>query len=267
METLSNREKEFIQIAAKFLENPGFLIRAANAMGKPLELMQKSLPKPLRQAISQTAEKALHKTLEISISTLSQELEQTFPKQPLVEGQKHTLAAAATGAVGGLFGPLALAIELPITTGIIFRSIANIAQSFGEDLSDPEVRMQCLQVFAMGSPQTNADDAMNSAYFSQRLAFNAYLKNLSEKGSATLLSRLISRVASRYELVVTEKFMAGAIPVIGAAGGAAINSAFANYFNHTGYYHFGLRRLERKYGQDLIQKIYLEALEREGRKV
>lgn len=260
METLTAREKEFIQIAANFLENPGFLIRATNALGKPLELLQRSLPTPFQKAISQAAEKALSKTLEISISTLPSETDHTFPKQPLLEGQKHTFIAAATGAVGGLFGPLSLAIELPITTGVIFRSIANIAQSFGEDLTDPEVRMQCLQVFAMGSPQSSADDAMNSAYFSQRLAFNAYLKRLQEKGGASLLSRLIARVASRYELVVTEKFMAGAIPLIGAAGGAAINSAFANYFNHTGYYHFGLRRLERKYGTELIQKVYLEAI-------
>lgn len=260
METLSNREKEFICSAAKFLENPGFLVQIANAVGKPLELMQKTLPTAVQQKLSQATEKALHKTLELSISTLSTDLRQSLPKQPLLQGKKHMLAAAVTGAISGFFGPMALVIELPITTGIMFRSIANIAQSFGEDLLDPDVRIECLQVFAMGSPQSSADDAMRSAYFSQRLAFNAFLKNATEKGATSVLSSLITRVASRYELVVAEKLMAEVVPIIGAAGGAAINSAFTNYFNSTAYYHFGLRRLERKYGMEAVQKIYLESI-------
>jgi hypothetical protein len=260
MSELSSREKEFIRSAAQFLENPSFMVQAANALGKPLELAQRTLPKSVQQMISQATEKALHKTLDISISTISSELKQTLPRRPLMQGKKHTFAAAVSGAVGGFFGPLALTVELPITTGIMFRSIATIAQSFGEDLSAEHVRLECLQVFSMGSPQTHADDAMKSAYFSQRLAFNSFLKNFAEKGSASILSRLITRIAPRFELVVAEKILAEAMPVIGAAGGALINTAFTNYFNSTAYYHFGLRRLERKYGADLVQKTYLESL-------
>lgn len=257
MANLSDREIEFIQTAARFLENPGFLIRAANALGKPLELMQKSLPAVVQKGISSAAENALQKTLDISIATLPPE---KMPKLPLEQGKKHAVATAVTGAIGGFFGPFALAIELPVTTGIIFRSIATIAQSFGEDLSDPHVRMECLQVFAMGSPQSSGDDAMNSSYFSQRLAFNSFLKKASESGAAALLTRFLARIASRYEIVVAEKIMAEALPVLGAAGGAAINVAFTNFFNETAYYHFGLRHLEKKYGVDQIQKVYLESL-------
>lgn len=260
MNEISEREKEFIRDAARFLENPGFLIYAANALGKPLELVQKSLPKVIQDKVSSTVEKALHKTLNISISTLSKSELEKFPKEPLLQGKKHTVAAAVTGAVGGFFGAAALAIELPITTGIMFRSIANIAQSFGEDLSDQSVRMECLHVFAMGSPQSVADDAMNSSYFAQRLALNSFLKNATDKGAASLMSRFIARIASRYESVVAEKIIAEGLPIIGAAGGALINSAFTNYFNKTAYYHFGLRHLEKKYSPEDIQKIYLESL-------
>lgn len=257
METLSEHEKEFILAAARFLENPGFLIKAANVLGKPLEAVQKKLPESLQKKVSAAAENALSKTLDISISTLSPD---SLSEPPLQLGKKHAFATGFTGAIGGFFGPLALAMELPLTTGIIFRSIASIAQSFGEDLSDPHVRLECLQVFAMGSPQNTLDDAMNSSYFSQRLAFNAFLKNASESGMASLLARFITRVAARYEVVVAEKIMAEAIPIIGAAGGAAINVAFTNFFNNTAYYHFGLRRLERKYGTQTIQEIYLDTL-------
>lgn len=260
MENLSRREILFIQTAAEFLERPGFLIRAANAVGKPLELAQKALPKGVQEKIAAAVEKSLHKTLDISISTLPLEEKQELPKRPRTQGKGHAAATAFTGAIGGFFGPLALAVELPITTAIMFRSIANIARSFGEDLNHPEVRMECLQIFAMGSQQTSADDAMKSAYLSQRIAFNSFISSTTEKGAASLLNRLVARVASKYEVVVAEKFVVESLPFLGAAGGAVINTAFTHYFNETAYYHFGLRYLERKYGVEVVQNIYLEKI-------
>lgn len=260
MDSFSPREIEFIQTAAAHLERPGFLIRAANAVGKPLELAQKTLPKAVQEKISMAVEKSLKKTLDISISTLAPTEKQNLPHRPLTQGKTHTLATAMTGAVGGFLGPLALAVELPLTTGIMFRSIANIARSFGEDLNDTEVRMECLNIFAMGSQHSSADDAMKSSYLSQRIAFNSFIRNTTEKGAAAILARLITRVAARYEVVVTEKFVAGSVPFLGAAGGALINTAFTNYFNDTAYYHFGIRYLEKKYGAEVVQQIYLERL-------
>ena len=81
-----------------------------------------------------------------------------------------------------------------------------------------------------------------------------------EKGSAPVLIRLLGTIASRFEVVVAEKILAEAIPVIGAAGGAAINTAFTDYFNRTAYYHFGLRFLEKKHGPQTIEQIYSEAM-------
>ncbi len=258
MDNLSRREIEFIESAAEFLERPGFLIRVANAAGKPLELAQKALPQRVQEKISAAVQMSLRKTLDISISTLPPVEREELPRRPLSQGKGHAAVTAVTGAIGGFFGPLALAVELPVTTGIMFRSIANIARSFGEDLNDPNVRMECLQIFAMGSQQSAADDAMKSAYISQRIAFNSFIKNTSEKGAASLLARLVASVASKYEIVVAEKFVIESLPFLGAVGGAFINTAFTNYFNETAYYHFGLRYLERKYGIENVQNIYLE---------
>ena len=41
-------------------------------------------------------------------------------------------------------------VELPLSTTIMLRSIARIAQSEGEDLEDPATALACLQVFALG---------------------------------------------------------------------------------------------------------------------
>src|SRR6185312_10312658 len=72
-----------------------------------------------------------------------------------------------SGAVGGSFALAALPIELPISTVIMLRSIGDIARAEGEDLSDPETTLSCLQVFALGGLEGKAD-AANSGYFAAR---------------------------------------------------------------------------------------------------
>ena len=272
---LTSQEIQFIQNAAKFLENPGFLIQTANAIGKPLELAQKRLPEKIRNKISVVSQQALTKAMDISISTLNSEPSKISWDQLTNKSHLHSAASAVTGAISGFFGPMTLALELPITTGIMFRSIANIAQSFGEDLAAPETRLQCLQVFAMGSATSVKDDEMNSAYFAHRMAFNSMIKNASmflakhttkealfaiERGTAPLLVRLLGSIAARFELVVAEKILAESVPILGALGGAAINTAFTDYFNRTAYFHFGLRYLEKKHGLKKIESIYLAAM-------
>ena len=54
------------------------------------------------------------------------------------------------GSAGGAFGLAALPFELPVSTIIMLRSIADIARSEGEDLSDPDTALSCVQVFALG---------------------------------------------------------------------------------------------------------------------
>ena len=64
-----------------------------------------------------------------------------------------------SGAVGGSFGLAALAIELPISTIIMLRSIGDVARSEGEDLTSSETALACLQVFALGGLKGEADAA------------------------------------------------------------------------------------------------------------
>ena len=50
--------------------------------------------------------------------------------------------------------------------------------------------------------------------------------------------------------------MAVGMEVIGALGGAAVNYAFLEHFQDVARGHFTVRRLERVYGKDFIQKEY-----------
>jgi hypothetical protein len=46
------------------------------------------------------------------------------------------------------------------------------------------------------------------------------------------------------------------LPLIGAAGGALINTLFIDHFQSVARGHFTVRRLERKYGHEIIKREY-----------
>jgi hypothetical protein len=62
-----------------------------------------------------------------------------------------------------------------------------------------------------------------------------------------------------FGLVVSERFAASALPVLGAFGGATVNFVFMNHFQRVAHGHFTIRRLERAYGPTVVRRHY-EAL-------
>ena len=56
-----------------------------------------------------------------------------------------------------------------------------------------------------------------------------------------------------------EKAAAQAVPAIGAAGGAIINTLFIDHFQDMARGHFIIRRLERKYGKEAVEATYKRA--------
>lgn len=268
------KEVQFIKQAAQYLEQPSFIVRVTNALGKPLEAGMNLLPEKAQKSISAATKASLEKALAISIRTIPYSKGGTFStgrENSFWTDWVHTIATSATGAAGGFFGLAALPVELPASTMIMLRSIASIADDYGHDLEDVKVRLECLMVFAMGSP-AETDDEMESVYFTSRVAMARILdeaakwlvkksseevaKAISEK-SAPIVIRFIASVAARFEVVVTEKVLAQAIPIIGAVSGAVINGAFTDHFNAVAKYHFGLRALENQYGAEVVKQIYL----------
>jgi hypothetical protein len=175
----------------------------------------------------------------------------------------HKIAVTATGAGGGAFGLPALVIELPVSTTIMLRSIADIARSEGEDTRLPEPKLACLEVFALGG-RASKNVAVESGYFAVRAALAKAVSEAAEfiaergiaKEGAPVIVRLISQIAARFGVNVSEKAAAQAIPAVGAVGGALINLAFINYFQDMARGHFTVRRLERIYGTEVVQSEY-----------
>ena len=74
--------------------------------------------------------------------------------------------------------------------------------------------------------------------------------------SAPALMRFTAQIAARFGIVVSQKFAAQAVPVLGAFGGAAVNTAFMSHFQATARAHFTVRRLERTYGVAPVRTAY-----------
>jgi len=174
-------------------------------------------------------------------------------------------ASGLTGGVGGFLGLAALAIELPVTTTLILRSIAGIAARHGERFDQPEARLACVEVFAFGP---NGKDGVSgeASYLATRAILartvSEATQNLLQRGAATtsapVIVDLISSIGSRLGVVVSERVAAGAIPVVGALGGAAINLVFMQHFQRVARAHFAVRKLERIYGSQTIRERYHE---------
>jgi hypothetical protein len=225
-------------------------------VGKPIELIGHVLPEAASKAIAAATSKGLELALQVALRTMQ--------RTPQAGSQLlHKALAAASGAAGGAFGLATLPLELPVSTIIMLRSIADIARSEGEDLSDPEAALSCVEVFALGG-RAGSDDASESGYFAVRgmlaKTVTEAARFIAERGvireGAPVIVRFVTQVASRFGVVVTQKVAAQALPVLGALGGAAVNYAFLEHFQDVARGHFTVRRLERVYGKDRIRAEY-----------
>jgi hypothetical protein len=256
MADISREDLVALRSAVQALERPGLAARLTDMIGKPIELLGSTLPVSASKLITTSVSKALEMALQVAMLTLQ--------RKPQAGSQLlHKALATASGAAGGAFGLPTLPIELPVSTIIMLRSIADIARSEGEDLSDPETVLSCLEVFALGG-RTKSDDASESGYFALRSLLAKSISEAArhitnhgiiEKG-APVLVRFITQVAARFGIVVTEKVAAQSMPVIGALGGAAVNYIFIEHFQAVALGHFTVRRLERVYGKSVIQTEY-----------
>ena len=262
---LTPKETEDLRRAVACLEGASFAQRLTDAVGRPVGMLGRTMPRPARRMVAHASETALRGALKLALRTL----DLNAPAKPA--NRAHKLAAAASGAIGGALGLAALPMELPISTTILLRSIAEIAREEGEDLAAPEAAFACVEVFALGGQA--GETAFESGYFTVRAALAKSVSDsarfVASEGvaaqSAPVIARLISQIAARFGVVVSEKLVAQSAPVLGAIGGAAVNVAFADHFQNLARGHFIVRRLERKHGSSVVAFEYQRLRGEQGR--
>ncbi|AOX64155.1 MULTISPECIES: EcsC family protein [Stenotrophomonas] len=256
-----------LQRAVELLESPTLTAKMANLIGSPLEFAVKRLPDSVSRRIHGAVEAALFKSAQAALWSMD-----NTPGKA-ASTRWHKLAAATSGAVGGAFGFTTLFIELPVSTTIMMRSVADVARSEGFDLREMSTRHACLEVFALGG-NSGKDDASETGYYitrgftaevmrhlSAELAGRAVggspvMIGLTPKEAGKWLAKIVEKVAARFGVVVTEKFAAQAVPIVGAVAGATLNTMFTDYYQDVARGHFIVRRLERSYGYETVRAAY-----------
>jgi hypothetical protein len=257
---LTAQEMADLTLAKSLLECPSLTARLAAIIGEPIEKGFKQMPQDWAEKVQEATRIALSKALELAMVTLDRQQ----PRQ--ASEWFHKVLVGASGGAGGLFGLAALPIELPITTTLMLRSIADIARSEGFDMADLPVRLSCLEVFALGSRRTDGQESA-SDYWSVRSELEDVMVEASSylalrglvKKSAPAVVRLVGAVASRFGAVVAQQMAAKAIPMVSAATGTIINVMLINHFQEMARGHFIVKRLEAKYSFDGIRQIYQSA--------
>lgn len=254
---LSPEDREALRRAHRHLEHPSYAARLTSRLGRPIEKFFKTMPESWYEGFQNTARTGLQRTLEVAIFTLGDE------PRPLPKRRYHKALGVLSGAAAGMFGLPAVLAELPVTTGLMLRSIADIARGEGEDLRDPEARLACLEVFALGG-RSRDDDAADAGYYGMRLALAMHFTRVSEqvvsrgivRWNPPGLVRFIAEVAARFGVVVTEKAALQMVPLLGAGTGGLLNLIFMEHFQDIARAHFTMRRLERTYGAELMRTEY-----------
>ena len=255
----SKEDLEDLKHAKALLERPTFAARVSNLVGLPLERGFRLLPAGWSGSVQSAAQTALSKALDFAVSTLDERSART-PANLL-----HKISVAAAGALGGALGFPTLALELSLSTTIMLRSIADVARSEGEDIQRIDTKLSCLEVFGLVGSLRPENPAETGYYATRATLAGAVaeaakyitLQGLSEQGAPALV-RLIASIAARFGVVVSEKLAAQALPLVGAAGGAFINTIFIDHFQDAARGHFVVRRLERKYGREVVEALYEE---------
>ena len=255
--SLDDSERARLEEAVALLERPGLAARLAELMGRQIDIAGRALPESARAVVAQATMLALRAALRVAVRGMSVEAVPAATR-------RDRFLAAATGAAGGAFGLAALPIELPASTIVMLRAIAEIAREHGEDPRAPETALACLEVFALGGRAPGDPDSVNSSYFATRAmlarSISEATRYIVERGAidetAPFVARFLARVAARFGLVVTRKVAAQALPIIGAVGGAALNYAFIDHFQALARGHFTVRQLERRHGTALVRAEY-----------
>jgi len=256
MQQLIKKDLNDLKKAKNLLDKKSIAITVTNLFGSMVETIGHLLPMSYRESISKANLLAIEKSWDFTTSTM------TPSHTPSASESQHIFWVTVSGAVGGI-GILTLFLELPVTTVLMMRSVADIARDEGEDFNQFETKIASLEVFALGGDEVDAHTG-ETGYYAVRIALQKPLeessKYIAQKGMAGMGApfavQLAAKICAKYQTIIAAKTVSKLIPVIGAAAGAYINVIFINYFQDKARGHFIIRRLEKKYGISTIKQHY-----------
>lgn len=208
-----------------------------------------SMVPKLQENLDAIANKALNKAFELSMLGLNARNNKNDKRSDSdLSFRIRKASVAISGVLGGFSGALGIVPDIGYTTLAIMREIASIAQEEGEDLSDPQTRLACLEIFGFNVFSQDRDKDAELGFFSAR----TFLRGQS-------MMMLMGDIASHYGFSLGRKLTLRMMPVAGALFGASLNTAFFNHYRAVARVRFTVRRLQREHGPvvyDMVKQIY-----------
>ena len=132
--------------------------------------------------------------------------------------------------------------KTPLTAMASMKIMERALKRFGDDAPDGLVQL-VIGGPAVGEALVNSKD----------------IPIVSATGSTRMGSIVGPKVAARFGVTVSEKAAAQALPIVGAAGGALVNTLFIDHFQGVARGHFIVRRLERTHGAETVRALWRES--------
>jgi hypothetical protein len=173
-------------------------------------------------------------------------LSRTVTRRALAQG-------GATGALFGIAGAAGLVADVPTLLTLAMRTIHRVGLCYGEKPAAGDERRLALGVFALVSANSAEEKAL--AVGALR-AGTALLEAASRDGIERITERELAKDATVYSLQnlaraiglnLGKRKIAGSVPVVGAAVGAAVNAWYLNDVAQAARYTFQERWLRERY--------------------
>src|SRR5690242_3588973 len=123
MTPLTPRDLADLAAAKDALERPNLAIRIADRLGAPIDALTRRLPEPAQRLVAAATRRALDSAMDVALRSLER------AGQAPATDWLHRAAVIATGAAGGAVGLAGLVVELPVSTTLMLRSIADHARA------------------------------------------------------------------------------------------------------------------------------------------
>ena len=241
--------------AATLVAARGIMMRIVEFVGSTLNQVGGGITKRALQALGERGESKMqqivHDMLWRTYGAATVGLDPDGEREPW--DWLHKAVVSASGVASGFIGLPGLSFDLPITTAMIIRSLAEIARAHGEDIASDSCRRACLEVFILGGPETE-DDEVEIGYWSTRAA-------LGQLG----IQSLVSQATKRFGIALSKKLGAQLVPAIGAVAGGSLNFVFMDYYQQMARVHFAIREVERRSGDPDAVRACFDRLVREIR--
>lgn len=249
-------DKQIIARSKHALEKNSFAIVLSRVAEKPLNLITGLLPDIAQENMAEVLRLILGKATEWALKTTGTK------ENPILRGRLcHRVAMIASGIVGGSGGAFTTTIELPVSTCLILRRIACIAEEEGHDASDPRIRFACVSILSLGG-NSRGVKGEEIGYWTVRKATGKLVTeviNWGGKETAPALAQFMTSVCSRFGIVLSEKAAIQAAPVMGGITGGAINTLFSEHYESIARAYFTLERLCLNYGEQAVSEVYANA--------